>query len=327
MLAAGAIITLERGHYRLREQIAGSAYGVVWRASGPRGLPEVALKLVNQAQMALAQPRQRERWAASAANEIAFLQSLQPWDQRHIVRLLDSGSHQGLPVLALELLDGDLGQHVAGLKSGGRGVPFARLLDWIGQLNQALAKVHQYGWRYLDLKPANVLLDARQHRVKLADFGTNRAAAEAPPRTYAGTASWQAPEQFFPQAGGGYASDARSDYFALGALFYFLATGGTPLRFCHACGQAYREHRAGAAALLLRHGGGAMPATLEPAEEALFSRRVALAAGAAGAGAALSLLRALLDAAPAGRPDNALQISRMLAAVRAGLPAAAPEPA
>ncbi|MFM9434516.1 eukaryotic-like serine/threonine-protein kinase [Janthinobacterium sp. CG_23.3] len=327
MLAAGAIITLERGHYRLREQIASSAYGVVWRASGPHGLREVALKLVNQPQMALAQPRQRVRWVASAANEIAFLQSLQAWDQRHIVRLLDSGSHQGLPVLALELLDGDLGQHVAGLKSAGHAVPFARLLDWTGQLNQALAKVHQYGWRYLDLKPANVLLDARQHSVKLADFGTNRAAAEAAPQTYAGTASWQAPEQFFPQAGGGYASDARSDYFALGALFYFLATGGTPLRFCDACGQAYRDHQAGGAALLLRHGGGAMPATLEPVEEALFSRRVALAAGAACARAALAMLRALLDAAPAGRPDNALQISRMLAAVRAGLPTATSGPA
>ncbi len=327
MLTAGAIITLERGHYRLREQIAGSAYGVVWRASGPHGLRDVALKLVNEPQMAQAMPPQRARWTTSAANEIAFLRSLQPWDERHIVRLLDSGSHQGLPVLALELLDGDLGKHVAALKSAGRAAPFAQVADWIGQLNQALAKVHQYGWRYLDLKPANVLLDARRNSVKLADFGTNRASADTDAHTYAGTANWQAPEQFFPQAGGAYATDARSDYFALGALFYFLATGGTPLRFCSACGQAYREHHGAGAALLLSRGGGAMPATLEAAEAALFARQVALAAGAAAASAALVLLRALLDPDPGGRPANALQISRMLAAVRAGLAAPAPTPA
>ncbi|MDC8759930.1 protein kinase domain-containing protein [Janthinobacterium fluminis] len=317
MLTAGAIITLERGHYRLREQIAGSAYGLLWRASAAHGFGDVALKLVNEPQMALAMPRQRARWAASAANEIAFLQSLQPWDERHIVRLLDSGRHQGLPVLALELLDGDLGKHVAALHGAGRSVPLARLLDWIGQLNQALAKVHQYGWRYLDLKPANVLLDARHNTVKLADFGTNRAAAAGEAHTYTGTASWQAPEQFFPQAGGtAYATGIRSDYFALGALFYFVAAGGVPLRFCSACGQAYREHHTGGAAMLLRRGGGAMPATLEAAEEALFARRIALAGG--DAGAALALLRALLAAAPAARPANALQISRMLAQVRAG---------
>ncbi|WP_317201897.1 protein kinase domain-containing protein [Janthinobacterium sp.] len=320
MLTAGAIITLERGHYRLREQIAGSAYGLIWRASGPHALREVALKLINEPQMALARAPQRQRWIASATNEITFLQSLRPWDERHIVRLLDSGQHRGLPVLALELMAGDLGSHTAALNDSGRSVPLAQTLDWLAQINQALAKVHQYGWRYLDLKPANVLLDAARGSVKLADFGTNRAAAETAPHTYAGTASWQAPEQFFPQPGGDtYATDERSDYFALGALFYFLVSGGTALRFCGACGQAYRDHHSGAAAMLLRQGGGAMPATLLAAEEALFTRRLGAAVTPAGAGAALTLLRALLEAAPARRPANALQISRMLAAVRAGL--------
>ena len=321
MLAAGAIITLEHGHYRLRERIAGSAYGIIWRASGPHGRRDVALKLINQPQMALAMPRQRARWVASAANEISFLQSLRPWDERHIVRLLDSGSHEGLPVLALELMAGDLGQHVAALQSEGRALPFATLVDWIGQLNQALAKVHQYGWRYLDLKPANVLLDAQRRSVKLADFGTNRPAADPHPHTYAGTANWQAPEQFFPAAGA-YATDARSDYFALGALFYFLASGGLPLRFCSACGQAYRDHHTAGAELLRRRAGGAIPATLQDAEAALFTRRIALAAGDDRARDALALLRALLAPDPAARPASALQISRMLAPLRA-----APDPA
>src|SRR5687768_15630018 len=109
MPAADAPITLDAGTYRLRERLAGSAYGVVWRAQAGAGMPDVALKLINRAQMERAAPLQRQRWIASARNEIAFLSALAPWDERHIVRLLDSGVHDGLPVLALELLGADLG--------------------------------------------------------------------------------------------------------------------------------------------------------------------------------------------------------------------------
>jgi serine/threonine-protein kinase len=115
-------------------------------------------------------PAQRERWINAANNEIAFLQSLEPWDERHIAparqrvaRLAGAGAGA----------DGrDLGKHMIAARSN-ETVRWRR--RWAGsQLNQALAKVHQYGWRYLDLKPANVLLDPHLRSVKLADFGTNR---------------------------------------------------------------------------------------------------------------------------------------------------------
>ncbi|SFU50958.1 serine/threonine-protein kinase [Pseudoduganella namucuonensis] len=320
MTASDTIITLELGHYRLRERIGGSAYGVVWRADGPRGTRDVALKLINQNQMARALPAQRERWIASAVNEIAFLESLEPWDERHIVRLLDSGWHEGLPVLALELMSCDLGRHMKGLRARGAPLPLARLLDWMAQLNQALAKVHQYGWRYLDLKPANVLVDAQLGVVKLADFGTNRRLAAMEEHSYAGTANWQAPEQFFPAGGGGYATGAHSDFFALGALFYFLASGGVQLQYGADCGMAYREHHTEGARVMLRQLGGALPPTLLPDEE----RRFAEAVGGPAARPALALLRKLLEADPAARPRHAIEISRGLAAIRsaAGLPPA-----
>ena len=327
MLQADDIITLGKGAYRLCGQLAGSAYGVVWRASASGGGPDVALKLINRAQMERAQPALQQRWAASAAREIAFLQSLAPWDERHIVRLLDSGTHESLPVMALELMEGDLARHVhAGLDTD-------QVLDWIGQVNQALAKVHQYGWLYLDLNPANVLL-TRHGAVKLADFGTNRLRSDLPAQRYAGTASWQAPEQFFPNPQQHYDTDQRSDYFALGAMLYYLVTGGVPLRFCSDCGQAYREHQAGAADALLARSGVIGP-TLHDDEAALFLQRFAgddatwcPAAHDAHppAAAALALLRALLCADRRDRPQHALQISRMLGAIRSLLQAPARPP-
>jgi len=314
MTTAEAIIALELGHYRLREQIGGSAYGIIWRASGPQATRDVAIKLINREQMARALPAQRERWIAAAHNEIAFLQSLEPWDERHIVRLLDSGWHEGLPVLALELMGSDLGKHMVALKGRAEAVPLAQALGWIAQLNQALAKVHQYGWRYLDLKPANVLMDPHRQSVKLADFGTNRALDSLQVHSYAGTANWQAPEQFFPADGGGYATGARSDYFSLGALLYFLVSGGLPLRFCSDCGQAYRQHHVAGADLLRERNGGDIPTALQTDEE----ERFAAAIPACQRDAALELLRALLQIDPARRPRHAIQISRMLSAIQGG---------
>ncbi len=297
MQVAGQAVTLGADRYVLRERLAASSYGILWRADGPTGA--VALKLVNAGQMARADANQHHFWTASAEREIAFLRALAPWDARHIVRLLGSGSVDGLPAMALELLDGDLARHDVSQ------LTCAQALAWIGQLNQALAKVHSHGWRHLDLKPANILLDLRAGCVKLADFGSNRHVADVGAHTYAGTASWQAPEQFFPDAQQRYRSDARSDYFALGALLFYLIAGGQPLRYGAACGAAWRaDGRAGAAKLRAAHA-GAVPPVLHDDEAALFARR--------GGARALPLLRALLAVEPARRPRHALDISRGLA--------------
>jgi len=316
---SGDIVILKAGHYRLRDQLAGSSYGTVWRAERD-GLGPVAIKLVNREQMARAEPVLRARWSECAAREIAFLTALAPWDGRHIVRLLDHGMHDELPALALELLDGDLAAHMAAHNAQGQRIGLAQALAWIGQVNAALARVHQHGWRYLDLKPANLLVDATSNSLKLADFGTNRSLADSSAHSYAGTASWQAPEQFFP-TGPGYLTDTRADYFALGALFYYLVTDGATLRYCGMCGDAFRSHGREAAAQLQ----GAAPTILAEDEAARFLDCAGVEADidcnidgktGADAGAALALLRALLARRPQDRPPHALAISRLLAAAQ-----------
>ena len=312
MVQQGSIVSLARGQYRLCERLGGSAYGVVWRAERAGSGGCVAVKLVNTMQMDRAPAALRGHWADSARNETGFLGRLAPWDGRHIVRLLDSGEHEGLPAMALELLDGDLAAYLTSERGAGRATGPGQVLDWAAQVNQAIGKVHAAGFRYLDLKPANLLLDRRTGCLKLADFGTSRALSATPFATYAGTASWQAPEQFFPQAGGLYAAGAGSDYFALGALLYYLACGQV-LRYSAACARAYASHgRDGAAILRAQHGG--LPPPLCPDEAARF----ASCFGGAHRHA-LALLHTLLAPDPARRPRHALEISRLLDGLRAGL--------
>ncbi|MFC5458806.1 protein kinase domain-containing protein [Massilia niabensis] len=322
MVQSGDIVTLAAGHYRLRGQLAASSYGVVWRAECIGfGVGEVALKLVNREQMARAEPSLRERWRACAEREIAFLSQLTPWDARHIVRLLDHGVHDGLPAMALELLDGDLSTHMAAQAGDGRRIGLGQSLAWLAQVNAALAKVHQHGWRYLDLKPANLLLDKASRTLKLADFGTNRSLLDAAAHSYAGTASWQAPEQFFPSAPQAYLTDARTDYFALGAVFFYMVTNGATLRYSGACADAWRAHGLDGAARLREACGGALPPVLCEDEAAHFLRCAGSGDGSGDGnpGAALALLRALLAGQREHRPRHALEISRMIAAAQGGL--------
>lgn len=284
MYEAGTIITLQAGAYRLREPIATSSYGQVWRADGPPAIGAAAIKLVNRAQMAQAGGSQRLRWAECARTEYEVLAALQPWDQYHIVRLLDHGVHEQLPVLALELLEGDL-RSVASPS-----IP--RIIDWIGQVNQALAKIHQRGWRYLDLKPGNLLLDGAG-RLKLCDFGTVRELADTRPHAFTGTPGWQAPEQAVANAQGMHETDARSDYFALGLLFFHLATGSQLL----SC----------------RSAAATGSPVLAPADIQLFLDRFEQQPAAGQA--ALTLLRALLAPQRVQRPRHALDISRAIARI------------
>lgn len=95
-------------------------------------------------------------------------------------------------------------------------------------------------------------------------------------------------------------------------MFYFMVTGGLPLRFCADCGQAYREHHTAGADLLRQMHGGAIPNALRPEEEARFASSIP----AEVRDAALELLRALLHIDPAQRPRHAIQISRMLNAIQ-----------
>jgi eukaryotic-like serine/threonine-protein kinase len=308
----GEWISLRRGSYQLLAPLASSTYGEVWRAHGASG--EVAVKLLHSARMREAAPELRQHWYHAANKELVFLRALSPWDERHIVRLLDDGVHQDKPVLVLELMAGDLGQYLKQQPN----IEFSRCLHWVAKINQALAKVHQYGWRYLDLKPANLLLNNDASNLKLADFGTNCRARQQ--HGYCGTANWQAPEQFFPAShdatGPRYQTDARTDYFALGALLYYVVSKGLPLRFCSLCAEYFQRDPLEGGSQLQQAMPTGLPPTLYPDEAELFMSLIDADqernSPSQLARAALALLRQLLAPAPAQRPPHALAIARQL---------------
>src|SRR5262249_49763092 len=126
--------------------------------------------------------------------------------------------------------DPEMPYYVMGLAEGGsldakvrEGLPPPdRAVALFQQAADALAHVHAKGIRHCDVKPGNILLDARGQAL-LADFGQAHLAHESAPAL--GTLFYMAPEQatLEPQV-----PDTRWDVYGLGAVLYMLLTGKPP---------------------------------------------------------------------------------------------------
>ena len=97
----------------------------------------------------------------------------------------------------------------------------------VREVARALAMAHGQGIVHRDVKPSNILRTKRGE-VKLSDFGlakTVRTPSAEAGREVVGTPEYMSPEQCDGQP-----PDARSDIYSLGATFFQLLTGETPIQ-------------------------------------------------------------------------------------------------
>lgn len=196
------------GHLEIRQEIGRGASGTVYRAWDTRLAREVALKLLDPA----AGP------ADEALEEGRLLARL---NHPHIVRVFGADTHDGIPGIWMELLEGDTLEHA--LSRDGVCGPEEALLVGI-DLARAVSAVHSAGLLHRDIKARNVLRE-RGGRIVLMDLGAGRTVQEAPPRSdETGTPMYMAPELL-----AGTSATVRSDLYSLGIVLYRLLTGGFPV--------------------------------------------------------------------------------------------------
>lgn len=123
--------------------------------------------------------------------------------------------------LVLEFVAG--GELLSRLRSEGR---FSEdiTLFYASEILLGLRNLHINDIIYRDLKPENVLIDARGH-IKLADFGLSKHVPEDRTFTLCGTQDYFAPE-ILMNGGKGYGKSA--DWWAFGVLMYEMLTGMNP---------------------------------------------------------------------------------------------------
>src|SRR4051812_16242925 len=152
--------------YDIEAEIGQGAMGAVFRACDGRLARRLAVK-VPWPHLA-AQPKflarfEREARAAAAAVD------------DHIVRIYEiGGGSEGapLPYIAMELIEGESLQDR--LDRDGR-IPPREAAEIARQVTLGLAAAHARNLVHRDVKPSNILLDARSRRAKVADFGVARA--------------------------------------------------------------------------------------------------------------------------------------------------------
>jgi len=141
-----------------------------------------------------------------------------------IVRIYDVDLHEGTPFYVMELLEGEPLDAI--LVRQGR-LSLSRSVALALQMAEALAHAHQRGVIHRDVKPDNVVVDARWHAV-FTDFGLallRRARLRlTEPGTPVGTPDYASPEQLSGRS----AVDGRSDLYSLGVVLHELLTGELP---------------------------------------------------------------------------------------------------
>ena len=202
------------GAYEIRGPLGAGGMGEVYRAWDARLGREVAVKVLPQSVATDTDRLRRFEQEAKAAGAL---------NHPNILAVYDVGSHESLPYIVSELLEGDTlrGQIRAG------GLTTRKAVEHAIQIARGLAAAHQRGIVHRDLKPENVFI-TRDGHVKILDFGLAKlrgesasdpegetATHETRPGVVVGTVPYLSPEQVR-----GLPADARSDIFALGSVLY-----------------------------------------------------------------------------------------------------------
>ncbi len=194
--------------YRPVRKLGQGTYGQVWLYREERTGIQVAIKFFDRSR--------GQEWLLLQA-EVKQLALLS--DDPGIVQLKDVEPDADPPYYVMAYAPGgSLAERLA----GGQKLAVPEALAVFRRVAEALAYVHAKGVRHCDLKPGNVLLDARG-RALVADFGQAHLSCEASPAL--GTFFYMAPEQADLSKS---IPDTRWDVYGLGALFYAMVTGRPP---------------------------------------------------------------------------------------------------
>jgi serine/threonine-protein kinase len=218
---AAAASGAQVGSYVLCRELGKGAMATVYEARHVQLGKRVALKSMHP------------HLAADATSAARFLREGKAAAQihhAHVVDVFDVGTHDGVPFLVMELLDGT---DLAALLRERDKLPLRELVDVMIPVLSAVQAAHAVGVIHRDLKPSNVLLAKRDDGTvspTILDFGISKVQNDAidgdltASEVLLGTVHYMSPEQ----TRGGRNASAASDQYALGVMLYECATGVKP---------------------------------------------------------------------------------------------------
>ncbi len=218
-LSAGHVIA---GRYRLVKRLGEGGMGTVWLADHVTLHSKVAIKLLHSAGLDSEDGLKRFLREAQAAAQLR---------SPHVVQILEHGVDEGVPFIAMELLEGEsLATRLARLST----LSLAQTARIVTHVARAIGKAHEAGIVHRDLKPDNIFIvhNDDEEMVKVLDFGIakmDRAAVEPVANistqegSLLGTPHYMSPEQVR-----GHGVDWRSDLWSLAIIAFECVCGRLP---------------------------------------------------------------------------------------------------
>jgi tetratricopeptide (TPR) repeat protein/predicted Ser/Thr protein kinase len=207
-------------HYEILAELGRGGMGVVYSARDLTLGRRVALKCPLPGEDHDDRLHKRLLREARAASQLSH---------PHIVPVYEVLEHDGVPWLAMELVEGTT---LRGQLASGRPLAVKDVLEYADGLASALESAHARNVLHRDINPNNVMVTV-DGRAVLTDFGLARMLAISEssttqsrdsdlsgPGRVVGTLRYMSPEQAL-----GKPLDARSDLFSLGAVIYEMCTG------------------------------------------------------------------------------------------------------
>jgi TolB-like protein/predicted Ser/Thr protein kinase len=205
----------EFGDYELLEEIGRGGQGVVFRARQKSLNRTVALKVIGLGQWASKAHLKRFRREAEAAASL---------EHPGIVPIHEVGERDGSCYFSMKFIEGGQLDEIA----RGEPMPIRQAAELIAKVARTVHYAHEHGILHRDIKPGNILLDAKG-KPHLTDFGLARLLESESTITRTlevmGTPSYMAPEQ---AAGESAKLTYATDVYGLGAVLYQLLTGHPP---------------------------------------------------------------------------------------------------
>jgi serine/threonine protein kinase/tetratricopeptide (TPR) repeat protein len=213
--AQAAELLGELGDYELLEEIGRGGQGVVFRARQKSLNRTVALKVIGLGQWASKAHLKRFRREAEAAASL---------EHPGIVPIHEVGERDGSCYFSMKFIEGGQLDEIVRREP----MPIRQAAELIAKVARTVHYAHEHGILHRDIKPGNILLDAKGEP-HLTDFGLARLleAESTVTRTLEvlGTPSYMAPEQAL---GENAAVSSATDVYGLGAVLYQLLTGQPP---------------------------------------------------------------------------------------------------
>src|SRR6516162_6135868 len=205
----------ELGDYELVEVVGRGGQGVVFRARQKSLNRTVALKMISLGSWASEAHLKRFRREAEAAASL---------EHPGIVPIYEVGECDGSCYFSMRFVEGGQLDQVIKQKP----MLIRQSAELISKVARTVHYAHEHGILHRDIKPGNILLDAKSEPL-LTDFGLARLveAESTVTRTkeVMGTPSYMAPEQ---AVGNNAAVSSATDVYGLGAVLYQLLTGQPP---------------------------------------------------------------------------------------------------